>query len=338
MISPRVTVLMPVYNGERFLHESLQSILCQSFADYEFIIIDDGSTDNSLTIIQSISDSRIQLIRNEINLGLVATLNKGVKLALGEYIARMDQDDVSWPDRLTKQVDFMDNNKHIGVCGSWVRFIPKGNNYIWKLPESSEEIRCWLFSTVGVAHPSVMLRKQLFLDYDLFYTSAFQYIEDYELWVRAIQFMDFANIQEPLLDYRISSGQMCSVYGAEQLAAVAPLRLQRVRELGIDPTPDQQQLHEMIMNNLIPAESLYLDRVEQWLLKLDSANRAIGTYSADCFSRRLLDIWFSICITLADASVCSLRRCLLSPLWAAVNNPVWHRTRAFGAWIVRKIV
>lgn len=336
MTSPRVTVLMPVYNGALYLREAMDSILGQTFTDLEFLIINDGSTDNSVAIIHSYSDHRIRLVHNGSNLGLIASLNKGLGFARGEFIARMDADDISRPERLARQVCFMDANPLVGVCGSWVQYLSKDDKNVWKLPKRSEDIRCWQFHTVGVAHPSVIMRRQLFIEKGLLYDPQFRHIEDYELWGRAIRHMDFANIQEVLLDYRLSPEQICAMYGAEQSATAAPLRLQLVRELGIDPTPDQQCLHEMIMNGVLPAESVYLDRAEQWLMLLESTNRKFVTYPADRFSRRLLDIWFSSCIVLADASACSLRRCLMSPLWTTVNNSAWHQARALAAWIVRK--
>jgi hypothetical protein len=338
MNAPRVTVLMSVYNGERYLREAMESILAQTFADFQFLIINDGSTDSSVEIIQSYIDNRICLIHNDANMGLTASLNKGLEFSQGDYIARMDADDISRPERLALQVRFMDANPKVGVCGSWVQFISKANKSIWKLPEKTEEIRCWQFHTVGVAHPTVMIRRQDFIQHGLLYDPHYRYAQDYELWGRAIRYTEFTNIQKVLLDYRLSSDQICATHGAEQLAAVAPLRLQRVRELGIEPTSDQQQLHEMIMNGVVLSEPEQLDRAELWLQQLDWANRSVGTYTVDLFTRRLLDIWFSICVALADTSACSLRRCVMSPLWTAGNVPSWHRARAIGAWIARKVV
>ena len=114
---------MPVYNGERYLREAIDSILNQTFKDFEFLIINDGSTDLSVEIIESYADKRISLAHNGQNLGLITTLNRGFDLACGEYIARMDCDDISLPDRLEKQVVFMDNHPEIGICGSWVSAI-----------------------------------------------------------------------------------------------------------------------------------------------------------------------------------------------------------------------
>lgn len=336
MTAPRVTVLMPVYNGSQYLKDAIDSILGQTFQDFHFLIINDGSTDNSVNIIESYSDQRINLVHNDRNLGLVASLNKGLTHAQGEYVARMDADDISRPERLACQVSFMDANPLVGVCGCWVKYLSRENNSVWKLPENSEEIRCWQFHTVGVAHPSVMMRRQFFSENELFYDPYHRHIEDYELWGRAIRYMEFANIQKVLLDYRISAGQICAKNGAEQRAAMAPLRLQRVRELGIEPTPDQQRLHEIIMNSAITSELVSLDRIEVWLMQLEAANRAINIYPVSLFSRRLLDIWFSICLALADISACKLSRCLNSPLWTAVNSSTWHQARAVGAWMIRK--
>ena len=119
MTSATVTVLMPVYNGEMYLREAIDSILHQTFTDFEFLIINDGSTDNSETIILSYDDSRIRYEKNDSNLKLIATLNKGIELAKGKYIVRMDADDISIPDRIEKQVAFLEKNPDVGICGSW---------------------------------------------------------------------------------------------------------------------------------------------------------------------------------------------------------------------------
>jgi len=335
-VLPRVTVLMPVYNGAPFLADAIQSILQQTFIDLEFLIINDGSTDDSVAIIQKFHDPRIRLIHNGTNQGLVASLNLGMGLAQGEYIARMDADDVSRPERLARQVCFMDENPKVGVCGSWVQFFPKRNNYVWKLPEKSEEIRCWQFHTVGVAHPSVIMRRKLFVEHGLLYDPEYRHIEDYELWSRALNYMEFANIQTVLLDYRISPGQICAEHGAAQAATVAPLRLQRVRELGLEPTPDELTLHEMVMNGFVSSDREFLDRAEEWLLRLGSANNLVGNYVVALFNKRLFEIWFSTCANHSAANVCSWKRCRQSVLWSLANVTVWCRACALASWLTLK--
>jgi glycosyltransferase involved in cell wall biosynthesis len=325
---------MPVYNAERYLREAIDSILSQSFADFEFLIVNDGSTDAGVEIIESYADPRIRLVHNDGNLGVVASLNRGLELSRGEFVARMDADDISRPARLARQVRFMEENPNVGVCGSWVRFFP--GKYVWKLPATSEAIRCRQFSMAGVAHPSVMMRRELFARHALFYDPAFLHLEDYELWDRALKYMDFANIQEVLLDYRISPGQVSSRHRDDQLAAVAPLRLQKVRELGIEPTVSQRQLHEQVMNCQLPKQREALDQAEQWLLELQATNRKAGVYHERYFAQWLLQNWFSTCLGIGDESVCSFGRCLRSPLWSACKASSSELLRAMGAWVARR--
>lgn len=329
----RVTVLLPVYNGAPFLREALDSIFAQTFRDFELLVIDDGSTDGSDRIAESYNDPRLRLVRNGANLGLVTTLNKGLRMAQGEYVARMDADDISLPHRLATQVRFLDRNPTVGVCGSWVRFIPREFNYVWKLPATSEEIRCRQFHGVGVAHPSVMLRKCLFLHHGLFYDPAYAYIEDYELWGRAMQVTQFANIREVLLHYRVSHGQVCGRHRADQLAAVAPLRLQRLQALGIDPTPAEHELHEAIMNDRLPLQAEFLNGAEQWLLRLDCANRRYGGYKAGLFSQHLLEIWIGICSSFAVAGLCTWNRCRGSKLFEIARVASWQQLLLYAGWL-----
>ena len=130
MVGPRVTVLMPVYNAERFLREAIDSILGQSFKHFEFLIIDDGSTDASADIIASYRDSRIRFVRNRTNLGITPTLNKGIALASCELIARMDADDISHPQRLQKQFGYMKRNPECALLSSWARVISEDGKFI----------------------------------------------------------------------------------------------------------------------------------------------------------------------------------------------------------------
>src|SRR6185295_9135648 len=157
MTPPQVSVLMSVYNGEKYLKEAMESILNQSFSDFEFLIFNDSSTDSSREIILSYNDPRIVLIDNKKNIGLTKTLNKGISLAKGKYIARMDADDVCHPERLNEQVNYLDKNAEVAVCGTWVQFL--NENEVVKLPTKKNEIKTLLFCNSCLAHPSVMIRK-----------------------------------------------------------------------------------------------------------------------------------------------------------------------------------
>lgn len=202
MNNPKVTVLMAVYNAEQYLQEAMDSILNQTFIDFEFLIINDASTDKSVDIIRSYDDSRVRLIHNEKNLKLAATLNKGIDLAKGKYIARMDADDISLPERLEKQVNFMDENQDVDICGTLVKTMGLTQNFVFNHPIDSNEIKVGLLFQNVLAHPSIIMRKESLLKHNLRYDSNFIYAQDYDMWSRCSKVLNLANIKEVLLKYR----------------------------------------------------------------------------------------------------------------------------------------
>ncbi len=197
---PKISVVMPVYNTkEEWLREAIESILNQSYKDFEFIIIDDGSDKSIEPIVNSYNDDRIVFIRQN-NQGIARSLNSGFKIAKGEYIARMDSDDISMPERFEKQVTFLDNNPQITVLGSWFETFPKKE--IYKHPKNPKYLDFTKFCCI--AHLSVMLRRSVFEKFNLTYNPNYK-CEDYELWSRAVRILDFYNLQEVLLKYRVHS-------------------------------------------------------------------------------------------------------------------------------------
>lgn len=210
---PKITVIMPVYNGEPYLDEAINSILDQTFTAFEFLIIDDGSIDRSLEIIRRYQDSRINLIINPVNKGLVDSLNLGLSLAKGEYIARMDCDDISKADRLEKQVKFLIEHPDIGVIGSCIDIINNNSKIIqtWIYPAESELIKWELFFHCPFAHPSIMFRKTLVKQVNG-YSDKYPHAEDYDLWWRLYELTNFANLSESLLLYRIHEKNITNVH------------------------------------------------------------------------------------------------------------------------------
>lgn len=212
---PKVTVLMAVYNGERYLHEAIESILNQTFQDFEFLIINDGSQDSTKEIIASYQDTRIKLIDNEQNLGLTKSLNKGWKLAKGEFIARQDADDISEPERLAKQVTFLETNPDVVLVGSWYRDIDERGDLLAerKLPCSTASIRWEILFYCPFVHSAVMFRTQTVSEQIGFYDESFSYAQDYDLWWRIARKLEVANINEYLLKLRINPLSMTATYG-----------------------------------------------------------------------------------------------------------------------------
>lgn len=199
---PIISVIMSVYNGAEFLAEAIESILNQTYTNFEFIIINDGSTDKSLEIIKSymINDYRIIII-NRKNRGLPYSLNEGIRKSQGKYIARMDADDISLPNRFESQIKFMEQNPDIGICGCSVIDIKTGKK--WILSSKNKRLQAELLFSSVFAHPSVMIKKKVIIDHKLFYNENFLHSQDFELWTRMAEFTSMANLQKPLIKYRI---------------------------------------------------------------------------------------------------------------------------------------
>lgn len=197
---------MSVYNSEKYLTKAIKSILKQTFTDFEFLIINDGSTDSSRDIITSYTDSRIRLIDNESNIGLTKSLNKGIDLAQGKYIARMDADDISMPKRFEKQIAFMEKHPNIGVCGGWCSLINEKNIRpygLWKTYESNDEIKSGLIFNTQFSHSTILIRKQQIDKYNLRYDENMYYAQDYAFSIDcALKKVESYNIQEILAKYR----------------------------------------------------------------------------------------------------------------------------------------
>jgi glycosyltransferase involved in cell wall biosynthesis len=212
---PKVTVLMAVYNGERHLPAAVDSVLRQGFCDYEFLIVNDGSTDHTRDIILSYDDSRIRLVDNERQLGLTRSLNRGIALAKGEFIARHDADDISEPERVARQWEFLQSNSNIALVGAWYKKIDETGCELGarELPCGWSEIRWALLFFCPLVHSAVMLRRSALVDQVGFYNEAFVYAQDFELWSRIARQSPVANLPEYLLRLRISSTSMTSTYG-----------------------------------------------------------------------------------------------------------------------------
>ena len=242
MRTPQVTVLMPVYNGQRFLVEAIESILAQSFKDFEFLIINDGSKDKSEDIIKRYAkkDSRIRFISRS-NKGLVATLNEGLTKTKGKFIARMDCDDVSHPERLKKQVDYMEKNKKIALLGTSFNIIDENNcaiGHSYHL-DRNEDLQMEFLVRNPFGHGTVMVRREVLKSVGGYDES--QAIEDYELWWRISQKYETANIPEELYSWRVVSGGISHGSSEKRQKHIHNL-LQRIWSESKGPNPSVKQI------------------------------------------------------------------------------------------------
>jgi glycosyltransferase involved in cell wall biosynthesis len=228
-IPVKISVIMPVYNAEKYLAEAIQSILNQSYRDFELLILNDGSKDSSAQIARGFeSDPRVKLIDRKDNWGLVRTLNDGLERSMGEFIARMDADDISLPDRFMKQINLMEQSPEIGICGTLFQYINKDT--IIHLPEKHDDIKLSSLSYNPFGHPTVMMRASVLREKKIKYLEKFFLAEDYEIWTRILDVSRGVNIPEVLLHYRIHPQQISSQSPEQENVAdqVRILQIQKV--------------------------------------------------------------------------------------------------------------
>jgi hypothetical protein len=293
---PRVSVLMPVFNGGRFLAAAVGSILSQSYDDFELIAIDDGSSDQSACVLLGCarSDRRIRVVTHA-NVGIVASLNAALELAVGEYVARMDADDVALPSRFARQVAFLDNHPEVAVVGSAITLIDQEGSAIRDVayPLAPAEIFEFLIQVgCALAHPAVMMRRAAVVGVGG-YRGAYQHAEDYDLWLRISETRALANLPDRLLYYRQHPDKSSVRHAAEQMLAtkVARLAAQARRTGNADPTQGLARLTLSDLNRfpLEPSEKAgaALDIAEATLANGTAASTAPVLAEVYLFLRRL---------------------------------------------------
>ena len=232
---PKISVIMPAYNAEKFIKEAIDSILGQSFDDFELIIINDCSKDGTEDIILSYEDRRIVYVKNERNMGVAATLNRGLDMAIGEYIARMDADDISLENRFEIQLSYMEKHPECGICGCNLLLFGQGkNNEPFCFAEKDKAIRADMLFNSSFAHPSVMLRRSILEKHGMRYDYAFERVEDYEFWSRLLTVSKGHNIQKPLLRYRFHASQVTQAHRPEQIQILRRLHRVMLMRMGVE--------------------------------------------------------------------------------------------------------
>ena len=216
----KVTILLPAYNAALYLRDSLDSIMRQAFKDFDVLLIDDGSMDDTskIAIEYSNIDRRIKYYKNEKNIGLIKTLNKGLSLAKGEYIVRMDADDIMFDDRLYKQVKYMDSNPECFVCGGQMEYIGGLTGMAPILPQKYEDLLYLSLINCPLYHPTTIIRNSAIKQFGLKYNDSYKHAEDYKFWSDIIfsHPNSIANIKDVVLFYRISNNQITAKYSDEQ--------------------------------------------------------------------------------------------------------------------------
>jgi glycosyltransferase involved in cell wall biosynthesis len=285
---------MAAYKAAAFVGAAIESILAQTFSDFEFLIIDDGSTDQTAEIIAAYHDQRIILIRNQSNLGLIASLNRGLRQARGEFIARMDADDESLPERFARQVAFLDSHPGIGLCGT--SYVTMGNRAErWPVEYEPARLKCQLLFDTGFSHPSVMFRRDLLLRYNLYYDPAYKHAEDYDLWARFAEVTEVANLRTVLVKYRLHPESVSHINRQVQRELSDRIRRRMFQKLGLRVSDHEMTIHTTLMRGAPHTLVLDLDEAEAWLARLLEANRQSGYCDQTALSALLYELWFRLC-------------------------------------------
>ncbi|MCC6818448.1 MAG: glycosyltransferase family 2 protein [Bacteroidia bacterium] len=287
-MNPKVSILLPVFNAEAYLKEALDSLLSQTYADYELLIINDGSSDSSDNIIKSVIDQRIIYKKFDSNQGLIHVLNYGLSIAKGDYILRMDADDIAAPNRIEKQLFFMEQNPNVGVCGTQLNLIGANDNV--DRPCNDEDLRWWFFKSTPFAHPSVIIRNNVLKNYHLQFDINAYVAEDFDLWWKIAFHSNLANLPEKLLWYRVHPLQESSKKTQIQQLNHRKSLIQFMSEIGLNSDAfDPDFISNALYRNLdFSPQNL----VKSWKLfqSLKSSPKAIEFFSLDALNRKCSEV------------------------------------------------
>jgi glycosyltransferase involved in cell wall biosynthesis len=296
---PRVTVVIPVFNACRYLGEAIESILRQSRADFELLVIDDGSSDGSLDVARSYRDERVRLVCHETNLGIARTRNEGVCLARGEYLAFLDHDDVAYPTRLERQVAFLDSRSdHVGVSAwvSWMDGDGRPLSRVKRKPVSPRQIAALAVLQSGLENSASMARTAVLRAFP--HNEKYGASSDYDLWARIAKRSKLANLPQVLVRRRLHAQQASTLMADRMRLERQAIHADQLSQLGIAFTPADLEFHGLLRGmgkrSFVPDRS-YVDWAERWLHRLKEANRRAMTFPEPEFSRLLSKIWLGVC-------------------------------------------
>ena len=330
MTPPRVSVVLCVYNQAAYVAEAIASILGQTLTDLELIVVDDGSTDSSPEVIHRFTDPRILYVRNERNLGHASSLNRGVALARGRYLAIMDSDDISLPERLARQVDFLDAHPDVAMCGSWVETFG-ARTEVRRFPTEPAVLAVSLLLCCPFSTPTVMLRREAMLP-EGFDPRGLAF--DYAYWVEVANRAPVANLPEVLLKYRLHAGQVTVTRRAAQLAGTRlVLRRQLETLLGEVDEAELDALMYVFVNEV--SDEPPTAAIGSLFARLRHANRQRRRYDPAVLDALLAEKWAHIVTVHEPAVGVMWRQAVRHPAlwsWALGRDAIRRTLRPFKPW------
>ena len=298
MIAGLVSVIMSNYNtDEEYLRVAIESVLNQTYDNFEFIIVDDCSTNNSVGVIESYSDKRIKLIKNKENMGLTKSLNVALKVARGEYIARMDADDICLPQRFEKQVLFLSQNPEYIVCGTAAEFVGVWQKYnsqkvIYReIPEKDEYRIMLLFeNNPNIVHISAMFNATIMRAYNIEYNENYKYAQDYRMWVSCSEVAKCANLEDVLIQITVREGTISTSKKEEQEDCVIRIIQEQLDKLHICLDEESVAIHL----GLLKQRKEYTLNIKKWIEMLISQNKIYNVYNQKILEKLLWEKWSEI--------------------------------------------
>lgn len=317
---PFLSVILPVYNAERYLGAAVESVLGQSFRDFELLIIDDRSTDGTLAIAQSFNDSRVRIHQNEVNSGRAASDNRGHALATGEIFVKMDSDDTCHPQRFEKQVAFLEANPDVNVVGAWMQNFG-ASNYLNKYPGTAALAKSFTIFGLPVGNPSVTLRASLFREGGLRYDAGLRQTEDYDFFARYLHELKVVSLPESLVNYRNYPDSHKGEILVERFAVSNDVRRSLLTRWGIPFTESELQVHHAIAISATRQLGIPLNACAAWLEKLVAYNETCPWFDPQALARTAADRWFYSCYFSGEKKFGS---------WKAYYGNALSRSRTMG--------
>ena len=311
----KVSVVLPVHNVEAFIQDAIESLLRQTFQDFELLVLDDCSTDATVERIRAIQDDRIRLILNSRNIGRAGTDNAALKHVRGEYIAKMDGDDLCHPKRLARQVAYLDDHPDINVVGSFMQNFG-ASTYLNCYPVAPADAQVLTLFTLPTGNPSAMLRASLFREQGLRYDATLRQTEDYDFCARYIRQLRIATIPEPLVRYRVSPNVQKKDILSERATVSDVVREALLRQWQLPFTARELTVYNTIAMLKRPLRDITLKEVEAWLQKLVHHNETAPLFEPAALRRGVGERWFEVCYTHMQPQLKNIRTCLGSPLVA----------------------
>lgn len=315
MNTPGLSIIMPVFNRERYIGEAIKSILSQTYQDFELIIVDDGSTDKSLQLSRSFKDDRIKVITNGTNRGIVISRNIGLKEAAGRLIAPFDSDDIAMPDKFRQQVEFLNAHPDFGMVGSWVSMIDENGRLLkkkWKLNAKPERIPAIMLFRNYFAQPSVVIRRDAIPSGG--YKTGFDLGEDYRMWIDVVEKYKTYNLPEYLVRCRFH-GKNIMQGDAHRMRKFEYLLYQYLfNRLDIEIDDHILSCILTIKNNEIIMQANQLNEIEKFLILVLQQNAKLKKYDQKQLTKEVFNRWMKCCYKARNHFWNSSKKFIISPL------------------------